>query len=202
MARIVSRLQNNVRIWLPKQVCFQFSSECWQWWSSSNIVRKIVSESRTSWSKRAFSDGCKTWRTDHELTGWRRPKESVTLWSVRLKYWRVTVWSIGGGEAASIKSARPVASLTAEPWLRRLVQPPSGEQHHENVLEKQSTPFCLLKPTPPANLQRTVFCCKSSKVVKPYSLNPLWRYKMLSLSDVLTAATWSLVELRELGQNI
>jgi len=77
MARIVNRLQKNVRIWLPKQECFQFSSERWQWWGSSNIARNIVPESPASRSKRAFPDGCKAWRSAQELTVWRRPKSAT-----------------------------------------------------------------------------------------------------------------------------
>jgi len=80
MARIVNSLQNNVQVWLPKQVRFQFSSERWQWWGSSNIVRKIVPEYRTSWSKRAFPDGCKI-PDGPKLTGWLLPK-TAPRWNV------------------------------------------------------------------------------------------------------------------------
>jgi len=108
MARIVNRLQNNIRIWLPKQVCFQFSLERWQWWGSSNIVWKTVPESWTT---------CGT--NKPVLNRWcRGPNLSVT------KAWkREECWA---GAAEVNERSRWLQGMTDGPWVDWLTMTKDG----------------------------------------------------------------------------
>jgi len=53
-----SKLENNIRIWLPKWVCFQFLSESWQRWGRETVPELWPSRGKwtvsdTRWCKKS-----------------------------------------------------------------------------------------------------------------------------------------------------